>query len=213
MNSKRVMTNTLAAALLTGLSVPALADYDRGYYRPADRPAVGAKALSVGAYARPGVRHRGVQYDYARVIRSEPILRYVTVKTPVRECWQEVEYVAHNRRVPGVGASTLVGAVIGGVVGHQFGSGRGNDAATVAGTLIGAAIGNNEARRRYGADYRTVEYERPVERCATRVSERTEERIEAYRVTYRYNGQKYVTEMPYDPGREIRVRVDVRPAG
>ena len=203
MNGKRVMTNTLAAALLVGLSVPALAD-DRGHYR--------STTVSVSGYAHPGARHRGPQYDYARVIRSEPILRYVTVKTPVRECWQEVEYVAHNRPVPGAGASTLVGAVIGGVVGHQFGSGRGNDAATIAGTLIGAAIGNNEARRRYGADYRTVEYERPVQRCETRVSERTEQRIEGYRVTYRYNGQRYVTEMPYDPGREIRVRVDVRPA-
>jgi len=32
-------------------------------------------------------------------------------------------------------------------------------------------------------------------------------------VMYCYHGQKYMTEMPYDPGRKIRIRVDIRPAG
>ncbi len=40
-----------------------------------------------------------------------------------------------------------------------------------------------------------------------------EERIDGYDVVYRYRGQKYATRLPYDPGRELRVRVDVRPAG
>lgn len=153
------------------------------------------------------------RYDYARVISSEPIVRYVTVKTPVRECWQDTEYYTVDRPVPGSGASTFVGALVGGVIGHQFGSGRGNDAATVAGTLIGAAIGNESAKRRYGAPYETVEYSRPVTRCETRLTSHREERIDGYRVVYRYHGQKYETRMPYDPGREIRIRVDIRPAG
>jgi uncharacterized protein YcfJ len=153
------------------------------------------------------------QYDYARVISSEPIIRYVTVNTPVRECWQETEYYTVERPVPGSGVRTLMGAVVGGVIGHQFGSGRGNDAATVAGTIIGAAIGNDSAKRRYGAGHRTTEYSRPVERCETRMTSHEEERIDGYRVVYRYHGQKYETRMPYDPGREIRVRVDIRPAG
>ena len=152
------------------------------------------------------------QYDYARVISSEPIIRYVTVNTPVRECWQETEYYTVERPVPGSGVRTLVGAMVGGVIGHQFGSGRGNDAATVAGTLIGAAVGSDAARQRHdGHDVERIA--RPVERCETRYQSRREERIDGYRVTYRYHGQKYVTEMPYDPGRRIRVRVDVRPAG
>jgi len=201
MTSKGLLKTALPALLAIGISTPALAD-DHRY----------ARSVSVSGYAND-YRQRAPVYDYARVVRSEPIVRYVTVKTPVRECWQETEYVAHRRPVPGAGASTFVGALIGGVVGHQFGSGRGNDAATVAGTLIGAAIGNDQAKRRYGADYRSVEYERPVERCATRITERTEERIDGYRVTYRYNGQNYMTDMPYDPGRELRIRVDIRPAG
>ena len=153
------------------------------------------------------------QYDYARVISSEPIIRYVTVKTPVRECWQETEYYTVERPAPGTGVRTLVGAVVGGVIGHQFGSGRGNDAATVAGSIIGAAIGNDSARRSYGASHSSTEYARPVERCETRMTSREEERIDGYRVVYKYHGQKYETRMPYDPGREIRVRVDIRPAG
>ena len=165
-----------------------------------------AIGLSAPAFAD---RHRA-QYDYARVISSEPIIRYVTVRTPVRECWEDVEYYTVDRRAPGTGASTVVGAIVGGVIGHQFGSGRGNDAATVAGTLIGAAVGHDSAQRRHG--YSAVQYSRPVQRCKTVVRHHEEERIDGYRVVYRYNGQKYSTRLPYDPGRELRVRVDIRPA-
>ena len=56
-------------------------------------------------------------------------------------------------------------------------------------------------------------YAEPVQRCETNYRSHQEERIEGYRVVYKYQGQKYATRMPYDPGREIRVRVDVRPAG
>jgi uncharacterized protein YcfJ len=156
---------------------------------------------------------RGAQYDYARVISADPIVRYVTVSTPVRECWEDVEYYTVNNRAPGSGASTLFGAIVGGVIGHQFGSGRGNDAATVAGTLIGAAVGNDAARRSNAYQSQSTQYSRPVRRCDTVVRERQEERIDGYNVVYRYNGQKYATRMPYDPGRELRVRVDIRPAG
>jgi len=185
----------MTAAILVGTSGTAFADHD---YRVA--------------------RNDRAMYDYAKVISSQPIVNYVTVKTPVRECWEEMQYYTVDRRARHGGGETLVGALIGGVIGHQFGSGRGNDAATVAGTLIGAAIGSDANRRRYG-DYghygdRGVErVARPVERCETRYQSHREERIDGYRVTYRYHGQKYSTEMPYDPGRRIRVRVDVRPAG
>jgi uncharacterized protein YcfJ len=166
--------------------------------------ALGAMLFGSNAWAD----HRP-QYDYAKVISVDPIINYVNVSTPVRECWEEMEYYTvdhnrHNRR-----AGTLVGAVIGGVIGHQVGSGRGNDAATLAGTLIGAAIGNDAASDRHGVETRS----RPVQRCETRYRQHQEERIDGYRVLYRYHGQKYLTEMPYDPGKRLRVRVDIRPAG
>jgi uncharacterized protein YcfJ len=179
----------ITAVFLIGVAGTAFADHD---YRVA--------------------RNDRAMFDYAKVISSQPIVNYVTVKTPVRECWEEMQYYTVDRRSRYGGGGTLVGALIGGVVGHQFGSGRGNDAATVAGTLIGAAIGSDASRKRYDG-YGVERVARPVERCETRYEARQEERIDGYRVTYRYHGQKYMTEMPYDPGNKIRVRVDVRPAG
>ena len=183
------ITALAAAAVLLGTSASALADHD---YRVA--------------------RNASAVYDYAKVISSEPMINYVTVTTPVRECREEMRYYTVDRRARNTGGGALVGAIIGGVLGHQVGSGRGNDAATVAGTLIGAAIGGESARQN-SHDYGDEHIARPVERCSTTYERHREERIDGYRVTYRYRGQKYMTEMPYDPGKKIRVRVDVRPAG
>jgi len=146
--------------------------------------------------------YAGPMYDYAKVISSQPILRYVTVRTPVRECWNEREYYRTHRRHHRSGGSTLTGAIIGGVIGHQFGGGRGKDVATVAGSLLGAAIGH-DAGHRYSDRY--------ANRCETRYREHRESRIDGYQVVYRYKGQKYATRMPHDPGRRIRIRVDIRP--
>ena len=154
---------------------------------------------------------RGAVYDYAKVINVQPIIRYVTVTTPVQECWEEAREYVIDRRPAGAAGGTLFGAIIGGVIGHQFGSGRGNDAATAAGALLGAAVGSDSARRG-NRGYERETYTRPVKRCETNYSSREEERIEGYDVTYRYHGQKYATRMPYDPGERLRIRVDVRPA-
>jgi uncharacterized protein YcfJ len=184
MNGKRALAGLAAAAMLLGFSVNASAGH------PGDR------AL----------------YDYARVISARPIVRYLTVRTPVQECWEDTQYYTTRHAAPGVAGGTLVGAIIGGVVGHQFGSGSGNDAATVAGSLIGAAIGHDAARRRAGGAYTTVEHATPVRRCETRYRSHREERVDGYDVVYRYKGQTYATRMPYDPGKKLRIRVDIRPA-
>jgi len=159
-------------------------------------------------YAYNNARH-GAVYDYAKVLSVTPVVRYVTVTTPVKECWEDVEYYTHARPDTGRAGKTLFGAILGGVIGHQFGSGRGNDAATVAGSLIGAAVANGSDNRPY---YHTTEYSRPVRRCETNYQSREEERIDGYDVVYRYHGQKYSTRMPYDPGNKLKIRVDVRPA-
>lgn len=169
--------------------------------------------LASAAMADAGAYRTVAVYDTAQVLSSQPVIRYVTVTTPERECWQDTQTYTVNQRVPGSGASTLLGAIIGGVVGHQIGSGRGNDAATAAGAMIGAVVGNQNAQQRYAGPVGATEYSRPIERCTTRNSQHQEQRIDGYNVVYRYHGQKYSTQMPYDPGRTIRVRVDVRPAG
>lgn len=199
MMSKRMTAGWAMAAMLLGLATQANADHDHTYR---------ATTVSTSGYARA----RGPVYDYARVISARPIVRYVTVTTPVKECWQDTQYYTVNHRAPGAAGSTLFGALVGGVIGHQFGSGRGNDAATVAGTLLGAAIANDAAKRNHGGSYQTT-HSRPITRCETQYREHEEKRIDGYNVVYRYNGQKYATRMPHDPGRRIRIRVDIRPVG
>jgi uncharacterized protein YcfJ len=149
-------------------------------------------------------------YDYARVIDAEPLMRRIRVTTPRRECWDEVRYDERHRGGRSSSGGALIGAVIGGVLGSQIGSGRGRDAATAAGAVIGAGVGHRQAERRNAEGPPPREY--TVQRCETRYQESFEERIDGYRVTYEYHGRRQVTELPYNPGPRLRVRVDVSPA-
>jgi len=186
MNTKRAIAGLAAAAVLLG--------------------------VSSGVYADGHGRHSGAIYDYAKVLSSQPVVHYVTVRRPVQECWQDTRQYTEYRRAPGEGGATLFGAIVGGVIGHQFGGGSGKHAATAAGTIIGATIGNDVARRKAGSNYGYTQYSRPVRRCETRYRDHREERIDGYDVVYRYRGQNYSTRMPYDPGRKMKIRVDIRPA-
>lgn len=185
------------------------------------------------AVAGPG-KHRGWgpkwddgsygDYDYARVVDVEPIVRRVRVTEPRRECYEETRYEydrPYDSRYAGRGGSSagsmILGGLIGAAVGNQIGSGDGRRAATVAGAIIGSAIGHDAAARRDArmAGHYDDRYEaRPytVERCDIRHVDSWEERIEGYHVTYDYHGRRGRTTLPYDPGPRVRVRVDVRPA-
>lgn len=189
-------------------------------------------ALADGGKRKGWDRHYGdwqSGYDYARVVDVDPIVRRVRVTEPVRECYEETRYerdVRYERRAArGSAGNMILGGIIGAAVGNQIGSGDGRRAATVAGAIIGSAIGHDAAARRdarddsrydqryddrYGGRYEGRPY--TVERCDIRDVERWEERIEAYRVTYDYQGRRGSMTLPYDPGPEVRVRVDVRPA-
>lgn len=190
MNIKARIANLSSAAVLSLAlaAAPAMAEHEYVTYRRSD-----------------------AIYDYAHVISSEPIIRYVTVRTPVQECWDDTEYYSVVQRPRGTAGGTIIGAIIGGVIGNQLGHGHHRDAATLVGTLAGAAIGSEVATARAGG-YVTTQYGRPVRRCQTNYQTHEEERIDGYRVLYVYNGQKYATRMPTDPGKRMRIRVDVRPA-
>ena len=169
--------------------------------------------------------HHGhhTEYDFARVVDVDPIVRTVRVSVPRRECWTETRYEYVDYPPPGghephrgAAGSMILGGIIGAALGNQIGSGDGRRAATVAGAIIGSAVGHDVAMRRAAASgYRPTAYRetRPyeVERCDVRYDEEYEERIDGYRVTYVYNGKEYTTRLPYDPGDRIRIRVDVRP--
>ncbi len=157
-------------------------------------------------------------YDWAEVVDVDPIYRDVLVRVPRRECRTELYREAghgYGADRAGVGP-VILGGLIGGVLGHQFGRGSGRNVGTAAGAVVGAAIGHDAARRRAAADA-DGSYDsgsvREHEVCRTRHEERLEREIDGYRVTYRYHGRDYRTQLPYEPGERIRVRVSVDPVG
>ena len=157
-------------------------------------------------------------YDWAEVVDVDPIYRDVHVSVPRQECRTE----AYEVPVRGRGADRdaagpmILGGLIGAVIGHQFGRGNGRNVGSAAGAVVGAAVGHDAARRRDPDGYRYDDRDtRTAERevCRTRYEERLDREIDGYRVTYRYNGRNYRTQMPFEPGERIRVRVSVDPLG
>ena len=159
--------------------------------------------------------------DRARVISSTPI--YERIPVTREECWNERQRVYEDRRVTRtdtgapIGAGTVLGAVIGGVVGRQFGdSNRGKNQGTAAGAVVGGLIGNQIERDTSGpsvererVEVERVPVERNVERCRS-VNEMREATV-GYDVRYEYNGHQFATRLDRDPGRMLRIRVDVSP--
>ena len=150
-------------------------------------------------------------------------VRPVTERTPVnrQECWNEERRGYEDRVVTRqdngatIGAGTVIGAVVGGVIGHQFGhSSGGRDRGTAAGAIVGGLVGNQVDRQNAGDPGPGTEVERrpvtrEVERCRT--IQEVREIAVGYDVRYRYGNREFVTRMPFDPGRRIRIAVDVNP--
>ena len=154
--------------------------------------------------------------DRARVVSVQQVHERIPVKR--EECWNDRVRSYENRTVTrsdtgaAIGPGTVLGAIIGGVAGHQVGSGRGNDVATAAGAVVGGIVGNQVDRQNGpGAVTETqrVPVERNVERC--RVVEEVREAVVGYDVRYEYAGRQFTTRMPQDPGRFVRVRVEIQP--
>jgi uncharacterized protein YcfJ len=142
--------------------------------------------------------------DTAEVIQVEPLYRAVRVVRPVNECWTE-RVVQGNRRQGGY-AGPVVGGILGGVLANRLIRGGGRTPMTVAGSLIGAAIGQRVS---------TVSPRPPamasVRRCQTVKRYEPRQQLIGYRVDYRYEGQTFTTRTRGNPGKFIRVRVDVDP--
>lgn len=143
------------------------------------------------------------QFDYAKVIDTQPIYETVRYSEPYEQCHYE-ERVVHDRR--GSDAGVLLGTLIGGAIGNEIGRHKGHRSGhTVAGAVIGGAIGNNIDRKKRGYH---VEEEKV---CRTVYEDKYKETITGYDVSYRYRGKVYYTTMDEDPGQRIRVAVTVRP--
>ena len=146
-------------------------------------------------------------FEYGRVISAQPIYRDVEVSTPVRECYEVPVY--HTERPHKSAGGMLAGGLIGGIIGHQIGGGNGKRFATAVGTLVGAQIGH-EAVNGHG-DHGTREVVEYRKHCETQHRVSYEQVIDGYDVTYKYRGKRYHVQMPYDPGKRIRLRVEFTP--
>jgi len=173
--------------------------------------AVAAAFTSLGAMAESFT-------DSAQVVSVRATMDRVPVNR--EECWSEQRRGYEERTVTRqdngapIGAGTVIGAIAGGVIGHQFGnSSGGRDRGTAAGAIVGGLVGNQVDRENSGPGS-SVEVERrpvtrEVERCRT-IQEVREVPV-GYDVRYRYGGREFMTRMPFDPGRRLRVAVDIRP--
>jgi uncharacterized protein YcfJ len=215
---KRISTTVLALALTaaTGFSAFAAAqDYYGNRYRDSSYD------YRYDTYNARDWRPTHSRRDIATVVRVDQ--RYDNPGYLRQECWNERTnsydngyYRDQNGRLyrgDSTTNGTLLGAVIGGALGNQVGKGDGRTAATIAGAVIGGKIGHDvDARNDNGyASNDPYEYRDNsgvVRRCRT-VSDGG--RFGGYDVTYRYAGQTYHALMNYQPGRTIRVMVDVRP--
>jgi uncharacterized protein YcfJ len=151
-------------------------------------------------------RHLGhTDYVYARVLGVEPVVRYVTVDRPERQCWNEA--VREPVSPYGVAGPTMAGTILGAAVGRQFGGDDERDVLTVIGAIAGGAIANKRAER--NQVYRDV----VVERCEVVSRRHTEQVVDGYRVTYEYQGRRYLMTTDEHPGDRVRLAVDVRPVG
>ena len=103
----------------------------------------------------------------------------------------------------------LAGGLIGGIIGHQIGQGRGNKLATAVGTLVGAHIGHEAVNGHVEqTPVETVEYR---ELCETRHTVSYEQVVDGYDVAYKFRGKRYHVQMPYHPGKRIKMRVQFTP--
>jgi uncharacterized protein YcfJ len=165
--------------------------------------AMGMTVLASCSTIPPGPAVPGY-VDTAEVIQAEPLYQAVQVARPVNECWtQRVAQGNPGRRVY---AGPVVGGILGGLLGNQLIRGHGRIPMTVAGTLIGAAIGQE-----VGAASRRPPAMASVRRCRTVNRYEPRQQLVGYRVDYRYEGQTFTTRTRGNPGRFIRVRVDVDP--
>ena len=223
----RLALTTLALALTAAGSASAFQD-SYGNSNDGYRDNNGVYHGPDSHYYNDGSRSSGPRSDYAQVLHVERVgdrygNRYGSNLR--QQCWNEQtnDYEdgyyrdGSGRLYRGDGhnnaGGTLLGAIIGGALGNQVGKGDGRKAATIGGAVIGGAIGNNVARNNDRNDnydqYR--DNSGVVRRCRTVSDNSGYQGASGYNVTYRYGGQTYRSMLNYNPGRTMRVTVDVRP--
>ena len=177
-------------------------------------------------------------YDYARVIRVDPVLdgRYGGGSSAVGQRCYETTSAGNDQRdgyrsdgyydpygrtqggsMAGRNIATVVGGIAGAVLGSKVGGGSGTYAATAIGSMVGGMAGrgiyDQTQRDRYvrAGVVRVCDPEPAGGGYGSGYSGSGDGRASAYDVAYEYNGRRYTRRMDYHPGDRVRVRVDVSP--
>jgi uncharacterized protein YcfJ len=150
--------------------------------------------------------HRHYSHSTTRlawVTQVSPIYERISYSVPREQCWQEsVSYEHRSNTAP------ILGAIIGGALGNELGHHKSNKrVGTVIGAVLGASVGSDISRRHQGHHYETVD------RCEIQNRHEWREEIVGYNVSYRYQGEIYHTRLPYNPGKQIEIEVNVTPRG
>lgn len=226
----RIATSILAIGLVAAVGTASA--QSSGYYPQGGYPSQ-ASADRYGDVS-------GVQYDYARVVRVDPVI----VSGYGNSAYPSSQQRCHSRqdgyyagddgyhdygnrgyrdgrydRVYGGGsdAGRNVATVIGGVVGAVLGSKVGGGSARYATAAVGTMVGGMAGRQIYESNNRSRQPRNGVVTVCDPVPADgrgysvDESRVGAYDVTYEYAGRRYTTRTDHHPGDTIRVRVDVRP--
>jgi uncharacterized protein YcfJ len=164
---------------------------------------LGAIALAAGAAAQAGPSPAPGFQDTAWVISSTPV--YESVNTPRRDCWSEQAGQEGARSRERQYGGAILGGIVGGLLGNTLGKGDGRSVATAVGAATGAIVGDNIDND--GHEYRGPARPRYEQRCRT--VDNWSRQLAGYDVTYRYQGHEYTAFLPYDPGRTVKVNVDV----
>ena len=195
---------SVVAALVLGSQIAAAHEQGRGRFGDDDSP---------GRYGRDHGGYRGYE-RFARVVDVDPLYDRVRVVDSVQDCHRSVQrerggVVLRRESDPG---ATIVGGVLGAVVGSNLAGRYDRGIGTVAGALVGGAIGNEVGSRGYREEY-IPSRAHEVERCYDRPVEHFQPRLVGFRVTYVHEGREFTAQLPYDPGRRLRVDDYGRPVG
>ncbi len=142
----------------------------------------------------------------ANVVGVSPVTEQVN--HPTQQCWTEQQQVSQAAPPPEhnyLGA--IIGGVAGGLLGSQIGRGNGRVAGAAVGAGVGAVTGDVVANQNRGGG--TITTTMPVQRC--RQIDNFQAVTTGYMVTYEYDGQRFSTRLPYNPGNQLKVNVAVTP--
>jgi uncharacterized protein YcfJ len=141
----------------------------------------------------------------ANVVGVSPVTEQVN--RPTQQCWTETQQITQAAPQQRNYLGAIVGGVAGSLLGSTVGRGNGRIAGAAVGAGVGALAGDAVANQNSGGG--TVTTTTPVQRC--RKVDNFETVTTGYMVTYEYDGQRFSTRLPYNPGNQLHVNVAVTP--